>query len=511
MQATPSIEKLLQFAMANGLLAREDMDFARNALLYAMHMDAPEEGCVPDNSPLPQTATPMLESLCEAAVGKGIIEDFPFFREQFSAHLMNLLTPPPSQIIRKYRALENYQGIQQATEWFHNLCRTNDYIRVDQLARNVEFVSPSPYGQLEITINLSKPEKDPREIARLKDAPSVGYPRCMLCVENEGYAGRPGYPSHETLRTIPLTLEGEAWRFQYSPYAYYHEHCIVLNEDHRPMALSRRTFSLLLDFLDEYHHYFLGSNADLPIVGGSILTHDHFQGGYHTFPMDKAPAYAAFSHAQYPDVRIEAVRWPMTCIRLSSFSKDQLIPLADDILAAWRQYDDPINDILHATGDVPHNTVTPIARRQADGRYVLQLVLRNNRTSPEHPLGIFHPHADLHHIKRENIGLIEVMGLFVLPGRLRDELNALTDYLTGKRPVEKPAEDDPLAKHYAWIEPIAWETGTSHTPEEALGILKQALALKCVRVLEDSGVFKPNANGDAALARFLRSLGIKPA
>lgn len=508
MQATQAIETLLHYAQEHGLLSTRDVIFARNLLLSTLHMAAPGETSAPN--PLPPTATPMLEALCVHAAEHGIIEDLPFVREQFSAHLMNLLTPPPSQVEQAFWALQQAHGTQAAADWFYALCRSNDYIRVDQIAKNVAFRADSRYGELEITINLSKPEKDPREIAKLKNAPSVGYPMCMLCPTNEGYEGRAGYPSHETLRMIALSMGGEDWFFQYSPYSYYPEHCIVLNAKHIPMSITLRTFRLLMTFVDQFSHYFIGSNADLPIVGGSILNHDHFQGGRHVFPMDKAPAIDAFAHPDFPGVRIETVRWPMTCLRLTSFDSEALVTLADRLLAAWRAYDDPARDILHET-DAPHNTITPILRKAEDGGYCLHLVLRNNRVTAEHPLGIFHPHADLHHIKRENIGLIEVMGLFVLPSRLRDELAALEDFLTGVRPLAAPADDDPLAKHYAWMEGIASRQARPLSSEEASSVLRAALTEKCVRVLEDSGVYKLTPDGQAGLAGFLRTVGMLPA
>ena len=505
MIVTQSMERLLAFAIAHGLLEDADILFARNQLLYAMGIDAPHEQGDEDTSPLPPTATPMLSTLAEDAVARGIIEDSAFPREQFCAHLMNLLTPPPSFIQSYYQTLFAQNGAQAATDWFFALCRANDYIRVDEIAKNIEFTAPSPYGELEITINLSKPEKDPRDIAKLKHVKASGYPACMICLENEGYAGRPDYSPHTTLRTVPLTLQDEAWRLQFSPYSYYPEHCIALNERHIPMSISRRTFTLLLDFVDQYPHYFMGSNADLPIVGGSILNHDHFQGGCHVFPMDKAEPYCTLHHPSYPGVTIQPLRWPMTCVRLTAKDVAPLTDLADTLLIAWRAYDDPSQAVLHETNGEPHNTITPIARKCADGTYVLQLVLRNNRTTKEHPMGIFHPHADLHHIKKENIGLIEVMGLFILPGRLRDELSGLEAFLTGSRPLLPPAEDDPLAKHSDWVASLSASNGTPLDQAAARAVLTAGLAQKCSRVLEDAGVFKD----DMALLRFLASVGIR--
>ncbi|MCL1965128.1 MAG: UDP-glucose--hexose-1-phosphate uridylyltransferase [Firmicutes bacterium] len=503
-----AIERLLAFTRVSGLLSAADMNFARNQLLYALRLSEPMPEILPNDTPLPPTAAPMLSVLVQAAAERGLIDDDAFSREQFCSHLMNLLTPPPSRVQALYRAKLEAEGAEKATDWFYALCRANGSIHADETARNVAFSAPSPYGAMEITINLSKPEKDPREIAKLKTEKASGYPLCMLCVENEGYAGRPGYPSHETLRTVSVSLCGEAWRLQYSPYAYYPEHCIALNERHIPMSINRRSFSLLLDFVSQYPHYFMGSNADLPIVGGSILHHDHFQGGRHVFPMELAKPYQTVSHPAYPSVLIELVRWPMTCIRLTCKEQEPLIRLADSLLTAWRGYDDASQGILHETEGEPHNTITPIARKARNGAYRLSLVLRNNRTTKEHPLGIFHPHGELHHIKKENIGLIEVMGLFILPGRLREELEDIAAYLTGGRPLVPFEENDPLFKHYPWITALVRAHGTSLTPDEARRALTDALADKCVAVLEQAGVFKPTRDGDAALLRFLATTGI---
>lgn len=510
MKATPWIEKLLVFASEKGLLANEDIYFARNMLLSAMGMEAPDDTIADATmSEVPATATVILDALSTIAASQGIIDDSVFAREQFSAHLMNLLTPLPSQVIATFRALARDGGTEAATDWFYALCRANDYIRVDQIAKNVEYAYPSPVGELEITINLSKPEKDPKEIAKAKNLPSTGYPPCMLCPQNEGYAGRANYPSHESMRIIPIDMNGEAWGLQYSPYSYYPEHCIALNMKHTEMSVSRRSFSLLTSFVDQFPHYFIGSNADLPIVGGSILSHDHFQGGRHVFPLDKAPAYAGFHHDGYADVRIEAVNWPMTTLRITSASKAQIIDLSNHILQAWRPYDDLSREITHATDGRSHNTITPILRKNQAGEYVMQLVLRNNRTSNEHPLGIFHPHADLHHVKKENIGLIEVMGLFILPGRLLAELDGLTGYLTGAKEMQRPADDDPLAKHYDWVATIRDEVPSPLSKDDALQTLRGEVGKKCVRVLEDSGVFKLTHDGRKGLALFLSSVGIR--
>ena len=500
--------RLLDFAVANGLLAEEDRDFARNALLNAFNLVALPADEAEENAPLPETVGPVLAPLVDYAAVQGIIEDTPYDRDRFGDHLISLILPMPSLVSRRFREIYNAQGAEAATDWFYAFCRASNAIHVDAIRKNIGYFAPSPYGTLEITINLSKPEKDPREIARQKAMPSVGYPRCMLCVENEGYAGRPGYPTHETLRTVRISMRGEPWRLQYSPYSYYSEHCIVLNEKHVPMAITKETFSLLEDFVDQFPAYFLGSNADLPIVGGSILSHNHFQGGRHTFPIDNAPVTKWFTHPDFPRVRAGIVRWPMTCLEAQSEDAEALTAFCDAMLRFWRGYDDASAGVLHETEGQPHNTITPIARKEG-GVYRMRLVLRNNRTDDENPLGIFHPHANLHHIKRENIGLIEVMGLFILPGRLQSELAGLEGYLTGEKPLVQPEENDPLFKHYEWMQAVAAAHGVNHTVDEAKTILRQELCTVCAHVLEDAGVFKLDAEGQAAFERFLGAFGMK--
>lgn len=504
MTATETMLRLMDFAQAKGLVAPVDRAYALNRLLEIMQMDAPEEiSYAPCDAP--ETATNYLENLCEIACREGIIADSGERRDLFSAKLMGALTPSPAEVRARFFELYRSEGPAAATAYFYELCRSVDYIRVDRIAKNARFFEDTPCGRLEITINLSKPEKDPRDIAAQRSAKQAGYPKCMLCAENPGYAGRIGFPARQNHRMIPLTLDGGDWFMQYSPYLYYNEHCIVLNAQHTPMKICHDTFVRLCDFVDQFPHYMLGSNADLPIVGGSILSHDHFQGGAYRFPMDDAKARIPLSA---PDEAVSAyvADWPMTCVVLKSATRSALIEQSDRILNAWRAWSDPACGILAET-DAPHNTVTPILRRE-DGLYKMQLVLRNNRTSPEHPLGIFHPHADLHHIKKENIGLIEVMGLFILPGRLLSELSALEKYLTGETPLDvRPAEDSPLAKHYAWVLEIARETGASLSAEEAGAAIRKALGVKCARVLADAGVYKQTPEGDAGVLRFLASVG----
>ena len=503
--ATECIYRLADFAVENGLVAPIDRSYTVNRLLEIMAQDAPEDVDYAP-APAPKTATAWLERLCDIAVERGILQDSGERRDLFSAKLMGAVTPHPAMVRERFALLRQQAGPQAATKYFYKLCRDVDYIRVDRIAKNTRFFEDTPAGRLEITINLSKPEKDPRDIAAARNAVQRAYPRCMLCAENPGYAGRIGFPARQNHRVIPLTLGGKPWYLQYSPYLYYNEHCIVFNQEHVPMSISRGTFERLFDFVDQFPHYFLGSNADLPIVGGSILSHDHFQGGRHDFPMDASPVRIPLA-APAAGVEAWVADWPMTCVVLRGADRAALVELADRMLVAWRRYSDPACDILAET-DAPHNTITPVARREADGRYKLYLVLRNNRTSAEHPLGIFHPHADLHHIKKENIGLIEVMGLFILPGRLLGELKGLSEYLTGRKPLsDAPDGDSPLRRHWDWLLDIAAETGANLTDAQAEAALHRAVAMKCARVLADAGVYKHTPEGDAGVLRFLETLG----
>lgn len=505
-KATQVIESLLSFAEAHRLIEALDRPYARNLLLDAMQMDAPAGEYTPAEA-VPPTATAYLSQLCDLAVEKGLIENLQYARDLFSARLMGLLTPSPREVRHAFAAAMGACHPQQATQEFYEMCCSCDYIKVDSIAQNIRYFADSPCGELEITINLSKPEKDPKEIAKLKNAPSVGYPKCMLCVENPGYAGRSNFPARQNHRIVPLKLAGQDWFIQYSPYAYYPEHCIVFNSQHIPMKIDRGTFQRLFSFVKQLPHYFLGSNADLPIVGGSILNHDHFQGGRYEFPMDRAGVKAKL-HSPVEGVDACILDWPMSALQLSSANEQLLIDEAERILNAWRTYSDPSCNILAETNGTPHNTITPILRKAGD-IYKLNLVLRNNRTSDEHPLGIFHPHAPLHHIKKENIGLIEVMGLFILPGRLKAELAALNGYLTGKRPLVQPNESDASYKHFSWVEGIVKTHGLCATDEDSEALLRAEVAQVCAQVLADAGVFKQDENGLAGFKRFAASIGYR--
>ena len=489
--ASGAIESILDFAQDRALIEAEDRLYARNRLLEIMRMDAPD-GDATERLPLGDTMTAALDALTEIAVREGLIRDTNESRDLFSARLAGAVTPSPYET--RARFFEKYaQSPEAATSWFYAMCRDTDYIKVDRIRKNARYFAEG----LEITINLSKPEKDPRDIANALKAKSAEYPRCMLCVENPGYAGRPGFPARQNHRMIPLTLGGESWHVQYSPYLYYNEHCIVLSDIHRPMKISREGFGRLFDFVERFPHYFLGSNADLPIVGGSILTHDHFQGGNYEFPMDRAGTEIALA-CEDAEISAAIVDWPMSCLRLTGSRREALIDRAVRVLDAWRAYSDEALGIFAET-DQKHNTVTPILRRK-DGAWKLDLVLRNNRTDRENPLGIFHPHADLHHIKKENIGLIEVMGLMILPGRLLGELAEVEKLLAG----EESRVDE---KHLAWAEALAAEFGTSNAPEDARRIVRSGVGKKCRRVLSDAGVFKQTPEGRKGFVRFLNTVG----
>ena len=437
------------------------------------------------------------DQLVEIAVANSKIQDSMAAKDSLGAELMDWITPSPSQV--NHRFWETYrQSKEDAIADFYDLSKRNDYIKVNAIAQNIAFEAETPYGSLEITINLSKPEKDPKDIAAAKLAKASHYPACQLCFENEGYQGRLDHPARANHRIIRFDMDGHDWGFQYSPYAYFNEHCIFLDSQHVPMAISRKTFERLLTIVETFPGYFAGSNADLPIVGGSILTHDHYQGGRHTFPMELAPVEESFSVEGFEAVSVGIVNWPMSVLRLQSDDKAQLIALADHILTAWRGYSDPATQVLAVSDGQPHHTITPIARIR-DGHYELDLVLRDNQTSPEHPDGIYHPHADVQHIKKENIGLIEVMGLAILPPRLKEELKQVQDYLLGR-------ESSVASYHQDWAADLK-STHPSITDEaEAEAIVRESVGQIFARVLEDAGVYKRTAEGQAAFRRFVATL-----
>lgn len=493
------ISRLLHYGLQRGLIALEDAAYAANRMLAQLHLREFTPQAVEEELPYP--AEP-LEALCEYAAQAGLIDpDTQDARDQFDTELMNCLMPRPSEVVKKFYDLYR-EDKQAATDYYYGLSRSSNYIRVDRIEKDRMWTAPTEYGDLVITINLSKPEKDPKAIAAAKNAPQSGYPKCALCRENEGYLGSANQAARGNHRLIPLTLGDEPWFLQYSPYVYYNEHCIVLSGEHRPMKVSRQSISRLLEFVTLLPHYFVGSNADLPIVGGSILTHDHFQGGQYEFPMAKAPLREELSFQGFEDVQAGIVHWPMSVIRLRSGDRERLVELADKILAAWREYSDESVGILAYTDGTPHNTITPIARRRGED-YELDLVLRNNRTTQEHPLGLFHPHAEYHHIKKENIGLIEVMGLAILPPRLLTETQLLEKALKEPQKAAEIMARPEMEKHQAWYEELkaagAGEGDTQRAIQESIGVIFG-------KILGNAGVYKDTEEGREAFRRFCKSL-----
>ena len=490
-----AIKDLVGYALRMGLIEEYDRPWAVNELLKAMGMDAWEEPAETHERPLED----ILKELLDDAAARGRIEDDTTNRDLFDTELMGRLTPRPSQVISEFR--RRYQADpKDATDWFYRFSQDTDYIRRYRIAKDVKWKATTPYGELDITINLSKPEKDPKAIAAAKAAPQTSYPKCQLCRENEGYAGRLNHPARQNHRIIPVTINQEDWFLQYSPYVYYNEHCIVLNGHHTPMKIDKATFRKLLDFVKQFPHYFVGSNADLPIVGGSILSHDHFQGGCYTFAMEKAPIERPIAFRGFEDVEAGIVKWPMSVIRLRCGDDQRLVELADRILTAWRSYTDEAAFVFAETDGEPHNTITPIARMR-DGKFELDLVLRNNITTEEYPLGVYHPHQELHHIKKENIGLIEVMGLAVLPARLKTELNGVARALARGEDLRA---DEMLAKHADWAEEL--KSRYTFTEENAEEILRREVGVVFATVLEHAGVYKCTPEGREAFLRFVQSV-----
>ena len=491
------IDSLVSYAMNRGLAEPVDHYVLVNRLLDILRKD----DYTPTDEPQSEDLEEILAGILDYAVEKGLCEDNITARDIFDTRIMGAVTPMPREVIRTFR--ERYaQSPEAATEWYYRFSCDTDYIRRYRIAKDMRWKYDSAYGQMDITINLSKPEKDPRAIAAAKNAPQTAYPKCQLCRENEGYAGRMNHPARANHRIIPISVCGEDWCLQYSPYVYYNEHCIVFNSQHTPMKIERATFRKLLDFVGLFPHYFVGSNADLPIVGGSILSHDHFQGGHYEFAMAKAPIEKSWVFPGFEDVEAGIVHWPMSCIRLTCADDERLVELADKILTAWRGYTDEASFIFAETDGEPHNTITPIARVR-DGRYQLDLVLRNNITTPEHPLGVYHPHAKLHHIKKENIGLIEVMGLAVLPSRLKQELFDLADMLVARVPAEQYPEA--LQKHAAWAQEILARHPELNSDSVHL-ILQDEVGQVFAQVLADAGVYKLDEAGRAGFVRFLESV-----
>lgn len=501
------IKKLVVYALKTGLIEAEDIDYTINSMLELFQLedyqDLEEEGIVAQAKRISGEELKLetiLTSLLEYAKENGLIEDSIAARDLFDTRIMGLLTPRPSQVIAKFKDLYSIDP-KEATDFYYKFSQATDYIRSYRIKKDVKWCTGTDYGDLDITINLSKPEKDPKAIAAAKHAKQSGYPKCLLCKENVGYAGRTDHPARQNHRVIPITICGQEWGFQYSPYVYYNEHCIIFNYEHIPMRIEKATFRKLLDFVTLFPHYFVGSNADLPIVGGSILSHDHFQGGNYEFAMAKAKVEYECSIPGFEDVETGIVAWPMSVLRLRSNEDKRLVELADHILRHWRSYSDEKVGIYAETNREPHNTITPIARKR-QGVYELDLVLRNNLTTEEHPLGVFHPHAELHHIKKENIGLIEVMGLAILPPRIKQEMELLGRYiLEGK----DPRSNEILVKHADWLEgfldnyPEISETNIDQILEKEIGKV-------FLQVLMHAGVFKRTPEGQEAFRRFVQSL-----
>lgn len=490
------VNALVAYGIEKGLIGKTDAVYCTNGIIALLG----EATAEPDVPAADEPLNAILDSLCDFAAEKGIIENTVTYRDLFDTALMGVLTPRPSEVQRRFDALKS-ESVRAATDWYYKFSCDTNYIRTDRIAKILKWKYDGEYGALDITVNLSKPEKDPKAIAAAKNAPQGGYPKCQLCRESEGYAGRVDFPARQNHRVMPVKICGEDWFMQYSPYVYYNEHCIVFNSKHTPMKIDRSAFEKLLSFVEAFPHYFVGSNADLPIVGGSILSHEHFQGGHYEFPMERAPIEKELHFDGFDDVDAGVVAWPMSTVRLSSDNVGSLAELADKILTAWRGYTDEKAFIFAETDGEKHNTITPIARRRGE-KFELDLVLRNNITTPEHPLGVFHPHAELHHIKKENIGLIEVMGLAVLPARLDKELKAV-----GEKLLDGSAFDDGLTeKHAAWANGIRAEYGAAINAENVSEIVKKEVGRVFETVLEHAGVYKRTEDGRKAFDRFIKSI-----
>ena len=491
-----NIKRLVQYGIDAGLTPECERIYTTNLLLELFHEDDYEEVEVNGEKELEEILGELLDEACS----RGIIENSVVYRDLFDTKMMNCLMPRPAQVQETF--WKKYEeSPEAATDYYYKLSQDSDYIRRYRVKKDWKWTVDSPYGEIDITINLSKPEKDPKAIAAAKNAKASSYPKCLLCVENEGYAGRVNHPARENHRIMPITVNDSAWGFQYSPYVYYNEHCIVFNGKHTPMKIEKETFMKLFDFVKLFPHYFLGSNADLPIVGGSILSHDHFQGGHYTFAMAKAPIEKHFEVKGFEDVESGIVKWPLSVIRLRSKDEKRLIELGTHILDAWRGYTDEEAFIFAETDGEPHNTITPIARKVGE-IYELDLTLRNNITTEEHPLGLYHPHAEYHNIKKENIGLIEVMGLAVLPSRLKQELETLAEYIVEGKDI---SENEMIEKHTKWVEKFLPKYDTI-TKENVMDILKEEVGIVFTKVLEDAGVYKCTEEGRTAFARFLNTL-----
>ncbi len=493
-----SIAKLISYGLLTGLIHENDMIYVLNRILTKLGLDSYEE--TSERCESVAELSKILKDITDFAVEQGIIEDSIVYRDIFDTEIMDLLTPYPSIVINTFN--EKYKiSPEEATDYFYNLSCDTNYIRRDRIKKDIKWTVDSEYGEIEITINCSKPEKDPKAIAAAKLQKQSSYPKCQLCVENEGFGGRIDHPARQNHRIIPIQICGEQWGFQYSPYVYYNEHCIVLNSKHTPMIIDKLVFSKLLDFIKQFPHYIIGSNADLPIVGGSILTHEHFQGGNHIFAMHRAESEKFYDIKGFEDIEISRLKWPMSVIRLKGKNKDKIVELSNRILNSWRNYSDEDSFIYAQTDGDPHNTITPIASMQND-KYVMDLVLRNNITTDEHPLGVYHPHSELHHIKKENIGLIEVMGLAVLPSRLVEEMDAVAKAIVNNEDMNNNVK---IALHKDWAE-IIKNTYDNINSENIDNILKQEIGKVFICVLEHAGVYKRDTHGMKAFDKFMEQI-----
>lgn len=490
------IKQLMLYGLQKGLIHIEDERYIRNALLDIVGLLEYEDEEIEDT--ILESPQPILDRMISYAISQHIIEDTQENRDRFDTRLMNTLVPHPKEIIDAFWKAYTVRA-DCATDYYYEISKASNYIRMDRIKKDKKWITSTCYGELDITINLSKPEKDPKDIAKAKAVPSTKYPKCLLCKENEGYSGSASHPARYNHRIIPITLHQSLYYLQYSPYSYYPEHSILFNDQHIPMVIDANTFHSLLDFVEQFPHYFIGSNADLPIVGGSILSHDHFQGGRYTFAMEKAKMIDEFTSKHYPSITYGRVKWPLSVLRIKGTKKEDIIHFATKVLDSWRSYSDEASAIFAYTMDTPHNTITPIAR-QKNGVFELDLTLRNNRTSDEHPFGIFHPHANLHHIKKENIGLIEVMGLAVLPSRLLQELKTIENCILEQRPL--PNE---LSLHASWFQHLC--NTYSKLSQESLHVaIKQEVGHIFKQVLEDSGVYKQDDVGQSGFLRFIATL-----
>ncbi len=505
---TKNITDLVRYGVLAGLVDEADIIYTVNRLLELFGLEEYDGTFAPEDfAPVKPEEFPLeglLKEMLDYAAANGLMEDDTIvYRDLFDTKIMGCMVPRPSDVIYTFKKLYEEKGAKAATDWYYVFSQNTDYIRRYRIKKDMKWKADTEYGEMDITINLSKPEKDPKAIAAAKNAKQSGYPKCQLCIENEGYAGRINHPARQNHRIIPIEIQGNKWGFQYSPYVYYNEHCIVFNSQHIPMKIEHNTFVKLFSFVEQFPHYFVGSNADLPIVGGSILSHDHFQGGNYEFAMAKAPVERSFSVKGFEDIQSGIVKWPMSVIRLAHPDYNRIIELADVILAKWRGYTDEAAFIFAETDGEPHNTITPIARKRGEN-YELDLVLRNNITTKEHPLGVYHPHAELHHIKKENIGLIEVMGLAVLPSRLKGELEALAKAIVSGADIRKDAE---LEKHADWVDEFSQRYAGRIDESNVMDILEKEVGIVFGKVLEHAGVYKRNEEGQKAFDRFIGTLG----